>query len=144
MICLDFGWENIHSIQCGINKSVCKFDVKMNNSNALNFRFGKIFTLHSLIDVNIAVFVAYQLLQPVCFGFDHSLKITFRLSVLTSAGMKATTLFLNILFIYESRKILYTFSIFLYRTISKLNIVRLQLVSRFGSTAVYCVTDWSS
>lgn len=130
-------WENIHSI----NKSVCKFDVKMNNSNALNFRFGKIFTLHSSIDVNIAVFVAYQLLQPVCFGFDHSLKITFRLSVLTSAGMKATTLFLNILFIYESRKILYTFSIFLYRTIGKLNNVRLQLVSRFGSTAVYCVTD---
>lgn len=84
-----------------------KFDVKMNNSNVLDFRFGKTFRLHSLIDVNIAVFLAYQLLQPVCFGLDHSLKINFRLSVLISAGMKGTALSL-----YESRKMLNSVSTF--------------------------------
>lgn len=81
MICLDFGWtttisEKIFTVK---SKSVCKLDVKMNNSNVLIFRFGKMFMIHSLIDV----FVAYQLFQPVCFGFDHSLKITFCLFVPT-------------------------------------------------------------
>lgn len=34
-----------------------KFNVKMNNSNVLDFRFGKIFRLYLLIDVNIVVVV---------------------------------------------------------------------------------------